>query len=80
MRRSLPELCLDHPIGTLSLVVAVAVAGIVSFVQLPIALMPDIVYPMVRVQVTAAQTPPEALVNTVTRVLEQELAQVEGLE
>jgi multidrug efflux pump subunit AcrB len=80
MRRSLPELCLDHPIGTLALLVAVAVAGIVSFVQLPIALMPDIVYPMVRVQVTAAQTPPEVLVNTVTRVLEQELAQVEGLE
>jgi len=80
MRRSFPELCLDHPIGTLSFLVAVAVAGIVSFVQLPIALMPDIVYPMVRVQVTAAQTPPEVLVNTVTRVLEQELAQVEGLE
>lgn len=80
MRRSLPELCLDHPIGTLALLVALAVAGIVSFVQLPINLMPDIVYPMVRVQVTAAQTPPEVLVNTVTRVLEQELAQVEGLE
>ena len=27
MRRSLPELCLDHPIGTLALLVAVAVAG-----------------------------------------------------
>ncbi|MBI2187297.1 MAG: efflux RND transporter permease subunit [Acidobacteria bacterium] len=80
MRRSLPQLCLDHPIGTLALLTAVVVAGVVSFVQLPIALMPDIVYPMVRVQVTAAQTPPEVLVNTVTRVLEQELAQVEGLE
>jgi multidrug efflux pump subunit AcrB len=80
MRRSLPELCLDHPIGTLALLVAVAVAGIVSFVQMPIALMPDIIYPMVRVQVTAAQTPPEVLVNSVTRLLEQELAQVEGLE
>jgi multidrug efflux pump subunit AcrB len=80
MRRSLPQFCLDHPIGTLALLTAVAVAGVVSFVQLPIALMPDIVYPMVRVQVTAAQTPPEVLVNTVTRVLEQELAQVEGLE
>lgn len=80
MRRSLPQLCLDHPIGTLAVLTAVVVAGIVSFVQLPVALMPDIVYPMVRVQVTAAQTPPEVLVNTVTRVLEQELAQVEGLE
>jgi multidrug efflux pump subunit AcrB len=80
MRRSLPQLCLDHPSGTLALLTAVIVAGVVSFVQLPIALMPDIVYPMIRVQVTAAQTPPEVLVNTVTRVLEQELAQVEGLE
>jgi multidrug efflux pump subunit AcrB len=80
MRRSLPQFCLDHPIGTLASLTAVVVAGLVSFVQLPIALMPDIVYPMVRVQVAAAQTPPEVLVNTVTRVLEQELAQVEGLE
>ena len=80
MRRSLPQFCLDHPIGTIALLTAVVVAGVVSFVQLPIALMPDIVYPMVRVQITATQTPPEVLVNTVTRVLEQELAQVEGLE
>lgn len=79
-RRSLPELCLARPIGTLAVVAALALAGALAFVRLPINLMPDIVYPMVRVQVSAGQTPPEVLLQTVTRVLEQELSQAEGLE
>lgn len=79
-RRSLPQLCLDRPIGTLAVVAAVLVAGLIAVARLPVSLMPDIVYPMVRVQLTAGQTPPEVLVQTVTRVLEQQLSQAEGIE
>jgi CzcA family heavy metal efflux pump len=77
---SLPQLCLDHPIGTLALILAAATAGVIAAVRLPVSLMADIVYPMVRVQLTSGQTPPEVLLQTVTRVLEQQLAQAEGLE
>lgn len=79
-RTSLPQLCLDHPIGTLALVLAAAMAGVIATVRLPVSLMADIVYPMVRVQITSGQTPPEVLLQTVTRVLEQQLGQAEGLE
>lgn len=79
-RRSLPQLCLEHPIGTLALMLAAATAGLIAVVRLPVGLMPDIVYPMVRVQVTSGQTPPEVLLQTVTRLLEPQLAQAEGLE
>ena len=78
--RSLPQTSLEHPIGTLAIVVGLLVAGAIAIYGLPINLMPDIVYPMVRVQVAASQTPPEILLNTVTRVLEQELVQAERLE
>lgn len=78
--KSIPLICLGHPVGTVGLLSAVVVAGAVAFRNLPIGLMPDIVYPMVRVQVTAGQSPPELLVSMVTRPLEQELAQAEGLE
>ncbi len=78
--RSLPELCLAHPAATLSIIAAITVAGAFALTRVPVSLMPDIVYPMIRVQITAGQTPPEVLVNTVTRVLEQDLSQVEGLE
>ena len=71
---------LDHPVGALALVLVVAALGVVAFWRLPTNLMPDIVYPMVRVQVRAGQTPPDILVNTVTRVLEQQVAQAEGVE
>jgi multidrug efflux pump subunit AcrB len=71
---------LEHPIGTIAVVLAFMVAGSIAMLGLPVNLMPDIVYPMVRVQVAAAQMPPEILLNTVTRVLEQELVQAEQLE
>lgn len=80
MRASLPELALRRPIGTLAIVAALTVAGALAFARLPVNLMPDIAYPMVRVQVSAGQTPPEVLLQTVTRVLEQELSQAEGVE
>jgi len=71
---------LERPIGLLAMVAALALAGAFAFLRLPVNLMPDIVYPMVRVQVTAGQIPPEVLLQTVTRVLEQELSRVEGIE
>jgi multidrug efflux pump subunit AcrB len=80
MRRlSLPEWCFAHPVGTLAVVAAVTFAGLLAAFRLPINLMPDIVYPMVRVHVPAGDTPPETLLQTVTRPLELELAQAEGL-
>src|SRR3990172_2661073 len=78
--RSLPQVSLARPIGTIAIVLAFLVAGGIAIFCLPVNLMPDIVYPMVRVQVAAAQTPPEILLNTVTRILEQELVQTEQLE
>lgn len=78
--RSLPEISLERPLGTLAIVVAILVAGAVAISGLLLNLMPDIVYPMVRMQVAAAQTPPEILLNTVTQVLEPELMQAERLE
>lgn len=78
--RSLPLLCYGRPLGTWAVVAALCVAGTLAAVRLPIGLMPDVVYPMVRVQIAAGKAPPEVLLQTVTRVLEQELTQAEGVE
>ncbi len=69
-----------RPVGTLMLLAVLIVIGSIAYQKLPTNLMPDIVYPMVRVQLKAGQTPPDILLNTVTRVLEQQLAQAEGVE
>ena len=79
-RRSLPQLCLERPIGTLAVMVALFIVGMIALLRLPVSLMPEIVYPLVRVQVSAGQTPPEVLAQTVTRVLEQQLSQAEAIE
>ncbi len=79
-RRSLPQLCLERPIGTLAVMAALLAVGIIALLRLPVSLMPEIVYPLVRVQVSAGQTPPEVLAQTVTRILEQQLSQAEAIE
>lgn len=71
---------INHRIGTFALIVVLCIIGFISFTKLPTNLMPDIVYPMIRVQVNAGQTPPDILVNSVTRILEQQLTQAEGVE
>ncbi len=79
-KKHILEVPINHPMGTLAAVIVMVVLGLIAFLKLPTNLMPDIVYPMVRVQVNAGQTPPDILINTVTRVLEQQLTQAEGVE
>lgn len=79
-RTGLAAFGLVRPVGALALVAAVLVASGFAFRELPISLVPDISYPMLRVQVEYGQVPPELLVQQVTRPLEAELAQTEGVE
>lgn len=79
-RGGLARLALGRPIGVLAVLVAVLLSGLVAYRQLPVNLMPDITYPMIRVQVRYGQVPPGLLVQQVSWILEQELAQTEGVE
>lgn len=79
-RGGLAHLALRRPIGVLAVLVALLLSGALAYRQLPVNLMPDITYPMIRVQVRYGQVPPELLVQQVTWILEQELAQTEGVE
>ncbi len=67
-----------HPLGTLLLSLAVVVVGVLGFREMRLGLMPQIVYPLVKVRVEWPGTPPDVMELMVTRPLEQELARTEG--
>lgn len=79
-RRGLPSLAINRPIGTLMLMSVVFVIGSLLVSQLPVDLLPRIVYPNVRVNVSYPGVEPTVLEEIVAKPLERALATSENLE
>lgn len=67
-----------HPIGVIMLALTVVVLGLGSLQRLGINLLPDIIYPEVRVRITDSGVPARIMEDRVTRQLEEQLAITEG--
>ena len=67
-----------HPIGVIMLALAVVVLGVGSLQRLGINLLPDLIYPEVRVRVNDSGVPARIMEDQVTRQLEEQLAITEG--
>ncbi|MFN2309334.1 MAG: efflux RND transporter permease subunit [Gammaproteobacteria bacterium] len=68
-----------HPVGVSMLTLAVVVLGLVFSLRLPIDLLPNIVYPEVRVRVLDPGVPARIMEDQVTRRLEEQLAITENV-
>ncbi|HET9049231.1 MAG TPA: efflux RND transporter permease subunit [Chiayiivirga sp.] len=69
-----------RPLPSLMLFVALCIAGLYSFKQLPVARFPDIAFPMVTVTVTLPGAAPAQLETEVTRRVENAVATLEGVK
>ncbi len=78
--RSISGWSILRPIGTVALALLVVVLGLFYAGRLPLDLLPQIVYPMVRVNQNYSGVAPEVLEEQVTKVLETSLATTENLE
>lgn len=67
-----------HPIGVSMLALAVVVLGMASLGRLGVNLLPDIIYPEVRVRINDPGVPARIMEDRVTRQLEEQLAITEG--
>jgi len=67
-----------HPIGVVTLTLAVMVLGAFALDRLNIDLLPHIVYPEVRVRIVNPGVPAKIMEDEVTRQLEEQLAITEG--
>ncbi len=69
---------IHRPIAVIMLSLSVIVIGLFSFDRLNINLLPDIIYPEVRVRVVEPGTPAQIMEDRFTRQLEEQLAITEG--
>jgi len=76
----LSSLSIARPVATLVLALAVAVLGVFSLVQLPVNLLPDITYPLVKVYVTWRGATPEEVEDSIATLIERRMATVDGLD
>ncbi|HEU5457420.1 MAG TPA: efflux RND transporter permease subunit, partial [Terracidiphilus sp.] len=69
-----------RPIATSLLMVAVLLAGLVAYTQLPISALPEVDYPIIQVQTFYPGAGPEVMASSVTSPLERQFGQMPGLK
>jgi len=74
------ELSLKRPVAVIVLVATAVLLGLISFVSLPVNLLPDITYPMVKVYINWRGATPEDIENNIADVVEQKMATVDNLD
>ena len=77
---SIPRLAIHKPVTMFMLSGVVILIGWLSFMRLPVDLMPDVSFPSLTVRVGYAGVGPLEMEELVTRPLEQALSAVAGLE
>jgi CzcA family heavy metal efflux pump len=78
-KRNLSGWSIARPIGSVALASVVVVLGLFYARRLPLDLLPEIVYPQLRVGMSYPGVAPEVLEEQVTKVLETSLATTENL-
>ena len=68
-----------RPVATSLLMVAMFLAGVVAFFQLPISALPEVDYPTIVVQTMYPGASPEVVASAVTAPLERQFGEVAGL-
>jgi HAE1 family hydrophobic/amphiphilic exporter-1 len=77
---SLPVFSVRRPVTVFMVTLIAILLGTISFIRLPIDLMPDIVYPTISVRAEYPGVAPEEMETLVARPLEEALSSTPGVE
>src|SRR3978361_1683541 len=69
-----------RPVATSLLMVAILLAGIVAYFQLPVSALPEVDYPIIQVITFYPGASPDVMASSVTAPLERQFGQVPGLQ
>jgi multidrug efflux pump len=69
-----------RPVATSLLMVAILLAGIVAYQQLPVSALPEVDYPTIQVITFYPGASPDVMASSVTAPLERQFGQVPGLQ
>jgi multidrug efflux pump len=73
------ETFVRRPVATTLLTIGIALAGLVAFLQLPVAPVPEVDYPTIHVRASVAGASPEVMAATVAMPLERALGRIAGV-
>ena len=76
---SLPALAIRRPVATAMLLLAILLIGAISVRRLPVDLLPEVAYPRLVVQTTAAGSAPAEVERFLSEPIEQALSGVPGV-
>jgi len=74
------SLAINFPVTTTMLFLMVILFGAVSFVRLPIDLMPDVTYPSITIRTDYEHVGPQEIEQLITRPIEETVGSVQGVE
>lgn len=77
--QGIAHLAIRRPLGTVAIAAVVLVLGLFATGRLPVNLLPNVVYPLIRIDVNYPGVAPEVMEEQVLRVLERQLSQTENL-
>ena len=70
---------IERPVATTLLTVAVAIAGIIAFVVLPVSPLPQVDFPTITVAASLPGASPDIMASSVATPLERELTHIAGV-
>src|SRR5499426_4108080 len=70
---------IHHPVATVLLTTAVALAGMVAFMVLPVSPLPQIDFPTISVQAGLPGASPETMASSVATPLERQFGRIAGV-
>jgi multidrug efflux pump len=70
---------IHRPVATTLLTVAIALAGVIAFLVLPVAALPEIDYPTIAVQANLPGASPEIMASSVATPLERQFGRIAGI-
>src|ERR1700704_1730957 len=76
---NISALFIRRPVGTVLLTAAVALAGMVAYLQLPVAPLPQVDFPTISVQASLPGASPEIMASSVAAPLERQLGHIAGI-
>lgn len=77
---NISRISIDRPVALGVLMAAALVVGVFGFLNLPVNLLPDITYPMVKVYVNWRGATPEDVEENIAEIIEPKMATVDDLD
>ncbi|MDB6060657.1 MAG: multidrug transporter subunit MdtC [Verrucomicrobiaceae bacterium] len=74
------RLFIERPVATSLLMVAILLAGLIAYRQLPLSALPEVDYPTIQVVTLYPGASPEVMTSSVTAPLERQFGQMPGLK